>query len=192
MESPDPWFCAVCLLVAFVFSGAIQAAWLYSKTAKRFGRPIDGGRMFRGQRLFGDNKTWRGFVVMIPATGFAFLLLGLLTRQTASGSLWPIDLWQYGLLGCWAGFGFMLAELPNSFLKRRLNVPPGQTPNQPWARRLCFFLDQFDSVMGALLALAIIVPVPLATWIVVLITGTAVHWLFNLVLFLTGAKKRAA
>ena len=30
--------------------------------------PIDGGLTFRGRRLFGDNKTWRGAVVTITTT----------------------------------------------------------------------------------------------------------------------------
>lgn len=192
MPSPDSWVCAAYILAAFVFAGTIQAAWLYSTAAKRFSRPIDGGRSLRGRRLLGDNKTWRGFVVMIPATGIAFVLAGLFSSWTASGSLWPINLWQYGLLGCWAGIGFMVAEFPNSFLKRQLNVGPGQMPKQKWARRVCFGLDQIDSVLGALLAISIFVTVPFATWLLVLIAGTVVHWLFNLVLFLTGAKKRAA
>jgi CDP-2,3-bis-(O-geranylgeranyl)-sn-glycerol synthase len=192
MTAPDPWFCALCLMVVFVFSGALQSAWLYSKAAERFGIPIDGGRLFRGQRIFGDNKTWRGFVVMVPATGFGFLLLGSLCRGGPPNALWPIALWQYGLLGCWAGLGFMAGELPNSFLKRQLKVAPGQTPTQPWAKALCFLLDQVDSVVGALLAVSICVPVSFATWIVILVSGTVVHWLFNVVLFLTGAKKRAA
>ena len=33
--------------------------------------PLDGGRTFRGKRLFGDNKTWRGAVVTIGTTTLA-------------------------------------------------------------------------------------------------------------------------
>ena len=192
MDSPNPWSCATYLMAAFVFAGALQAGWLYSKAARRFGTPIDGGRLFRGQRILGDNKTWRGFVVMVPATGFAFLLLEVLRQQEPPETLWPITLWQYTLLGCWAGFGFMVAELPNSVLKRQLKVAPGETPTQAWARGLCFFLDQVDSVVGALFAVSLCVPVPIVTWVVMLVCGTVVHWLFNVVLFLVGAKKRAA
>lgn len=192
MSPPDPYFCAAYLLVAFVFAGALQAVWLYSKAGRRFNRPLDGGRRFRGQRIFGDNKTYRGFVVMVPGSGVAFLVLGLLTRQAAGSALWPIELWQFGLLGCWAGFGFMLAELPNSFFKRQLQVAPGQLPDQSWAKAICFVLDQVDSVFGALLAVSIFVPVPIVTWIILLVSGAVVHWIFNLLLYLAGAKKRAA
>ena len=192
--SPNPYFCAMCLMAAFVLAGAVQVTWLYSKVARRFGKPIDGGRLFRGRRLFGDNKTWRGFVVMVPASGVAFLLLGFFQRGLPlerQNWLWPIALWQYALLGCWAGFGFMLAELPNSFLKRRLGALPGQIPHQRWARILCFVLDQIDSVVGALLALSLFLPVPIITWLILLVSGTLVHWLFNVILFLVGAKTRA-
>ena len=196
---PDPWLCAGSVALAFVVAGAIQAKWLYSRMARRFGMPLDGGRTFCGQRIFGDNKTWRGFVVMMPATGVAFFLMGLIHRRLQFDietgmidGLWQLDLWQYGLLGCWSGFGFMLAELPNSFLKRQLKLNPGESPQQPWAHTLCFILDQIDSVVGALLAISMFVAVPVMTWFVLLVAGTLIHWLFNVVLFFVGAKKRAA
>ena len=34
----------------------------------------------------------------------------------------------YAALGAWAGLGFMLGELPNSFVKRQLDVAPGMAP----------------------------------------------------------------
>lgn len=195
MRQPDPFILTVFLLAAFVFAGAFQAMWLYSRFAKRFSKPIDGGRTYRGKRVFGDNKTWRGFMVMVPAVGCAFVLLSLLRRCLPieyQNGLWPISFWAYAMSGCWAGFGFMVGELPNSFLKRQLGVGPGQTPRQRWARFVCFLLDQVDSIFGALLALSIVLPVPIITWILLLILGTVIHWLFNLVLFLVGAKAQAA
>ena len=40
----------------------------------------------------------------------------------------------YAALGAWAGLGFMLGELPNSFVKRQLDVAPGQAPRGRAAR----------------------------------------------------------
>lgn len=182
------------LAVAFVLAGTAQSVWLYSGIAQRFARPLDGGRTFRSRRLFGDNKTWRGFVVMIPAVGIAFVLLGVVVVMADNDvrGLWPLAIWQYGLLGCWVGLGFMLAELPNSFLKRQLDVAPGQMPHPLWIRAACFVLDQVDSVMGALIALSVFVAVPWKTWLLLLVLGSTIHWIFNLVLFMLGAKKRPA
>jgi hypothetical protein len=38
-------------------------------------RPLDGGATLRGRRLFGDNKTWRGALVMFAGVLGAALLL---------------------------------------------------------------------------------------------------------------------
>lgn len=132
---------------------------------------------------------------MVPAVGVSFLLLGVVRERlppSLQAGLWPVPVWQYGLIGCWAGLGFMLAELPNSFLKRQLGIPPGKAPREPRAGFVCFLLDQVDSVVGALLATSVFVPVPMETWILLLVMGPFIHWLFNVVLFLLGAKTRAA
>ena len=47
-------------------------AWDLLKPLKR---PIDGGATFRGRRLFGDNKTWRGALMMTTGPTAASVLL---------------------------------------------------------------------------------------------------------------------
>ena len=47
-------------------TGSAQTWWFKSPRSARFALPLDGGRTFRGRRLFGSNKTWKGFVVMVP------------------------------------------------------------------------------------------------------------------------------
>ena len=128
MTDLAPIACALFLIAAFVLAGVAQTAWLGSRTSRRFAVPLDGARTFRGRRIFGDNKTARGFLVMVPATGAAFWLLARLieTRGPLAHGLWPLTLAGYWWLGVAAGFGFMLGELPNSFLKRQLGIPPGE------------------------------------------------------------------
>ena len=100
-----------------------QAAWLASAASRRSaGRSME-DCTFRGRPLFGDNKTARGFVVMVPATGLAFFMLAL--ARSGHPGLWPLTPWQYLALGILAGAGCMLGELPNSFVKRQLGVAPG-------------------------------------------------------------------
>ena len=195
MRPPNPLVCSLFLIVAFVAAGFLQTYWFHSRFSKRWMKPIDGGRMFRGQRIFGDNKTWRGFIGMIPAVGAVFITLRPLLEQLApkvSSGLWPLSTLQYGLLGCWVGFGFMAGELPNSFFKRRLGVQPGVAPQKPKARTAGFVVDRIDSIAGALLALAIVVPVPLATGVFILVVGPLFHWAFSLLLFRLGVKGRPA
>ena len=63
-----PAACAAFLVAAFTLAGICQTAWLALPVSQRLAIPIDGGRTVRGRRLFGANKTLRGFVVMVPAT----------------------------------------------------------------------------------------------------------------------------
>jgi hypothetical protein len=183
------------LLAAFSLAGLVQTAWLRSPASSRFAIPLDYGATFRGRRIFGANKTWKGLVLMIPAVGAAFwgLATGLeLVRPGARASLWPLSPTEYFMLGCWAGCGFMLGELPNSFIKRQLDISPGMPPASALGRAVCFVVDQMDSVLGALVALALFVKVPWPTWAGILLAGPLVHWLFNVLLMLLGVKKKAA
>lgn len=101
---------------------------------------------------FGANKTWRGFLLvpMFTATGATCLL--------------PIEWWLestghpvFGLhrlipAGILAGLAYVVAELPNSFIKRRLGVAPGATPER--FGPLCIFWDQMDSTIGVIILYA--------------------------------------
>src|SRR5262245_51168772 len=92
-------------------------------------RPIDAGATFRGRRLFGASKTYRGPI----AVGLgAALVLGLQSTILHRASVFRgVELFDYGVVDGWAlgflvGAGAMLAELPNSFVKRQIGVPPGE------------------------------------------------------------------
>ena len=86
----------------------------------------------------------------------------------------------------------MAAELPNSFLKRRLGVEPGAAPGNPLARWICFVIDRTDSIVGGFLALALFVPVSFLTWVYVLLVGSGLHWSFSVLLYHLGVKARPA
>jgi CDP-2,3-bis-(O-geranylgeranyl)-sn-glycerol synthase len=150
--------------------------------------------MLRGHRLFGDNKTFRGFLVMVPATGLAFGLLASAMTALPSGmnGLWALTPPEYALLGAWGALGFMAGELPNSFVKRRLGIPPGEAAQGCVSGPLFFVIDRIDSIVGLMLALTLAVHVPFGTWILVIVVGPALHGLFSLALFRLGVKARAA
>lgn len=75
----------------------------------RLAIPIDGGTTFAdGRPILGSSKTFRGIVASVGATTICTLLLGM-------G-------WDVGLR---VGIAAMAGDLASSFVKRRLNVPPG-------------------------------------------------------------------
>ena len=116
--------------------------------------PLDAGRTFRGRRLFGDNKTWRGAIVTIGSTTVAAWALAAL-----GACCWPLPTLvpfaaahpvAWGLL---LGTGYIVGELPNSFAKRQLGIAPGAA-GHGLAGRAFWVADQLDSLIGMLLFIA--------------------------------------
>jgi CDP-archaeol synthase len=192
---PDPLHCGLFLIVAFVLAGLLHSLWLRSRISQTWAIPLDGGRTFRGLPILGENKTVRGFVVMIPAAALAFAAVAAvvsLPRGVPPDTLWQLTPAGYAALGAWAGFGFMAAELPNSFVKRRLGILPGQAPPSGLTRAICFTIDRTDSIVGMLAAVTLAERTPWATWVWVLTLGPSIHWLFSWWLFRLGVKGRPA
>jgi len=194
-ESPvDPLACAVFLIVAFIPAGIVQTIWFCSRFSHRFAVPLDLGKTFRGKRIFGAHKTLRGFVVMIPATAVSFFLVGLVVSHDPdlASRLWPMEPWAFAVLGLLAGLGFMMGELPNSFLKRQLGIQPGEAARGWLAKTVFLTLDRIDSIAGMLLAICLAVPVPWQTWLYLAIFGPFIHGSFSVVLYWSGVKRRPA
>jgi hypothetical protein len=93
-------------------------------------------------------------------------------------------------MGAWCALGFMLGELPNSFLKRQLDIAPGTAST---GRGLGWQLaaDRLDSGIGLLLAASLVVHVPWTTWAIVLSIGPIFHWSFSVLMFQLGIKPRS-
>jgi hypothetical protein len=145
-------------------------------------RPLDGGATFRGRRLFGDNKTWRGAIVMTSGVLAATLLL---SRWDWWWAQLPGGIRDAGpvLFGLLLGVGTVLGELPNSFLKRQLDVAPGAQRNL-----LLTIYDQADFVLViwvVLLPLWVMTPWQAAFVFAVV---TAVHLVINVIGYAIGAR----
>jgi hypothetical protein len=145
------------LLFAPLFVGlACHGLCIRFRLLRGLTRPIDRGAMWRGARLFGDNKTYRGIVAVALGSGLGFLLFG---RSAASLQLPPMKI-PAGIVtfafGAAFGAAAMLSELPNSALKRQLGVGPGEQASG--MRRAAFHvLDQVDVLIGGWLILAAVV-----------------------------------
>jgi CDP-diacylglycerol--serine O-phosphatidyltransferase len=135
------------------------------------------------QGLFGANKTWRGIFVVPLLTAFGGLCmmpLEWLLTQAIGTSL--LSQWNLALLGFIAGVGYVLAELPNSFFKRRIGVEAGVVPED---KKYWFIaLDQLDSAFGVAIAYWLMLGISFETaWVYVIsfpITALLVkQWLFN-------------
>lgn len=192
MTSVDAFAAALFILGAFTLAGVAQIAWFATPRSRAFAVPLDGGLRFRGRRVFGANKTLRGVVVMVPAAAVAFALLAWAVPDVEGQWIWPIPIPAYAALGAWAALGFMAGELPNSFLKRQLDIAPGEAADGSLAFFCHLLLDRIDSGLGLLIAMSLVVEVPAPTWAYVLLLGPFIHWSFSAVMFRFGLKGRPA
>ena len=195
------WVSATVIVTGILHMVVVRRGWLAG-----LARPLDGGRTFRGQPLFGPNKTWRGLLFMSLAPLLLGALQGLAWGGAAARSgLSPLDLQGlglrlgapagpladgagYALLGFVLGLGYALGELPNSFLKRRVAIEPGKTGAGPLGG-LFFLLDQADSVIAALGLGALLLGLPWAVFWAGVLSLSAFHLLVNALLKLGKVRK---
>ena len=121
-------------LMPVVIAGAANMLFTKTRLYRETCVPIDGGKCCAdGKRIFGDNKTWAGFFGMIAANCIAQILWGLLSLHSeALGG--ANELYRFcgntllfnAAAGALFGLVYVLFELPNSFLKRRLDIQPGK------------------------------------------------------------------
>jgi len=126
------------------------------------GLPLDFGRnFFDGRRVFGKNKTFRGF--------FFGLAIGILV------GLVEIILFDYPpLFMVLSPLGALLGDLAGAFLKRRLDIPPGG---------LLPIVDQIDFVVGAILFSVPLQIMSLELAITMLVVTPPIHLLTNYVAY---------
>ena len=154
-------------------------------------RPIDGGRLVGGKPLFGANKTFRGAVAVGIGAAIVLGVQSSLLHRVAGAR--RIELFDYGavngwLLGFMVGAVAMLAELPNSFLKRRLEVAPGESGSGLAGAGL-YLLDQVDLLLGAWLVLAWVVDVRMSWVGLSILIVVVVHQLLTWVTYALGMRR---
>lgn len=182
-------------LAPVIFAGIFNMLWVKLPFLKAWAIPMDGGKhLDDGERILGDNQTWKGFFGMVWLGALAGILWGLFLKGhpwQASHLImerWGNRLGVNALAGGLLGLVYALAELPNSFLKRRLRIKPGKNPPGAW-KPFFIALDQVDSVLACILALALVVPLTPATILGGTLLGGITHIVINMTLYVLHLRK---
>ncbi len=166
-------------------------AWIANSMPVIFGggRPIDNGRVLSdGKRLFGDNKTIRGFiagVVLGTLTSWALNMGAPYVREFMTEYVivtpdMDAILGITVLGGFLLSFGTLIGDLLGSFLKRRVDLRGGAP---------ALMLDRLGFIIMALIFLApLLTPAPQYVAVLILFT-LAIHWVSNVAGYLLKLKK---
>lgn len=185
-------------LLCPVIAGIINSLWCKSGLMKALQVPMDGGRNFvDGRRIFGDNKTWKGFLGYLVLNTICMPLWGLICGAAGiegynffySGSGCVANTLPNNLLiGLLLGIGYGVFELPNSFLKRRLGIVPGKSLKGA-AKAFFVFLDQADSVFGCVLVVCLYAPMTVGFYLCYVVVGAVTHIIINMLLYFCKLRK---
>ena len=182
-------------LSSAILAGIFNMIWCKADFLKPPQKPIDAGKCLSDKkRIFGDNKTWKGLVGYIFLNSLFMLILGLLFNACNWNEYSYI--WQnhanepvFNLsVGALIGLTYALFELPNSFLKRRLNIKPGKTA-EGWKRVFFVILDQADSIFGICLIVGIFYKMSITFYFLYVLVGTVTHIILNMLLYFAHLRK---
>lgn len=157
--------------------------------------PIDDHKTLSdGRRIYGDNKTWKGFHGYVVFHILFNVLWGEILRVTnmEAYSFFYVrheNTFFYNLIVGWfLGLAYAMFELPNSLLKRRLDISPGKPPKGA-LKWLFVFLDQADSVFGIALVVWMFYDLGIKRYVLYVVLGAATHLFFNVVLYFMHLRK---
>ena len=148
------------------------------------GAPIDGGRIWRGARLLGDGKTWRGTAVGISAGVLLAWILNAMQAQAAALIGVPVPSFSFGAMLA-LPTGALLGDITASFLKRRTGRERGSAFP---------LVDQLDFLVVSLALTVLVDPgwffavFTLPVLAVVVVLTPVLHLLTNAIAYWLGLK----
>ncbi len=107
------------------------------------------------EKAFGKNKTVRGFILLPVINGIIVVLFSYLIGPFVNSFLNDF------YIGIGLGIIYLISELPNSFIKRRLGIRNGEHSKK--YRLFQVFMDKSDSLIGMLIFYYFVTPVDLRT-----------------------------
>ena len=182
------WLCLPLILGGITHVVVIKRNVLPSLARLR----LDGGMKLRGRDLFGANKTVRGAVVMICATMFwTSILDGIQAALNLDANLRYIPIDQLGSLslGFLLGSAYIVGELPNSLVKRQLNIHPGSAASGP-LQKLFWLVDQVDSTVAVLAVLCFVKTPNLEVYLILIGFTLVLHPVIATLMVALGLKQR--
>ena len=147
--------------------------------------PMDFYKTFRGKRIFGDHKTFRGLL----SGGIVGALIGLLQMLSYSSvsALHSMPQWvNYEspmsiLLGAALGIGALVGDAAKSFFKRQVGIKPGGS----WVP-----FDQIDFIVGGLIFSAPFVSFGLRIYLIIFVVIALLHPVINVAGWLLHLKNK--
>lgn len=178
-----------------ILSGIFNMIWCKVPILNCLKYPMDFNKKFiDGKRIFGDNKTWKGFVGYLVLNVLITVIWGFVCNGCGINHLNYFYVNNNNtiifniFIGLLLGLGYSLFELPNSFIKRRIGIEEGKSTNG--LKKIFFiFLDQADSVFGCCLVVWLFYDLGILLYLLYVLVGAITHIVFNMILYFLHLRK---
>lgn len=178
-----------------ILSGILNMIWCKTNILKILSYPMDFNKDFIDKkRIFGDHKTWKGFIGYIVLNIITAIIWGIICNKVSLNNMNYFYMNHSNTIlfnleiGILLGLGYSLFELPNSFIKRRLNIKEGKTITG-FKKVFFIFLDQADSVFGCCLVVWLFHDLGIIKYLIYVLLGAGTHIVFNMLLYFAHLRK---
>lgn len=178
----------ILLAIWFLLPAAVSnAAPVFSAKIpllKKFNAPMDGGKTWRGHRIFGPHKTWRGFISGIVVATIVLWIQQLLVVHTNWADAFTAQV-DYAvlpvlILGPLFAVGALGGDAIESFFKRYRGIKSGKA----W-----FPFDQLDYIIGSVLVSLFFVILTPLQYVFIFVIWFIAHIVISYIGYLVGLKK---
>ena len=174
------WFIqCLTITVPLLVAGLCLVIVLKRGLLKWLDLPLDANLRLRQRRILGNHKTLKGAVVLILFTIASTWALHSL-QPYAPNVIHPIFAQPPLALGLVYAVGYILGELINSFIKRQLDIAPGDL-HYTW-RQLQRFFDLADGIALTTLLLGVLWPIYATQFFVAATIGIVFHYLIEILM----------
>jgi CDP-2,3-bis-(O-geranylgeranyl)-sn-glycerol synthase len=131
-------------------------------------KPVDFGKSWKGIRVLGDGKTFRGFIFGVTASIIIVFLQQSISDTEFFENILEVDYLSFNPLiwGFVVGFGALLGDAIESFFKRRVGIARGE----PW-----FPFDQIDFAIGTSIVSLLYKQFPIKIYLIVIFSFFILH-----------------
>lgn len=159
---------------------AAHISWL-----KKYDYPIDCYKTYKGKRIFGSHKTFRGFAVGIIFATITLYIQQLLVINSSVIANYTSQVDYANLpiliLGPLFGIGALAGDAIESFFKRQRGIKPGDG----W-----FLFDQTDYIIGGALATMPFIKLSILQYVILIIIWLIIHLIASFIGFKLHLKEK--
>jgi len=132
------------IILPVLLSGLTFICYLKWNKIALLNIPLDMGLKINGKRVFGENKTIKGPVLMgIFTSVYGYIIFKLVNNIQIENIGSSNLILALALIGA----SYSLGELPNSFIKRQMGISPGAIPTKTFPKYFFRIIDTFDSLI---------------------------------------------